>query len=286
MSKQLKADISLLVISMIWGAGMPVMSLALQHIGPYTFMLTRYSIATIILLPFVVKRLRKAEKESIKGGALIGLSMFLGSLLQTIALLYTTPSKAGFLTGLYSIFVPVITAVIYRKLPDLKTVFAVGISLFGLAVMTIEGSSGINIGDVLLVVSAVAYAFQILLVGKYAKSEHILETTFMQMLVVSLLSFIPSMAMEKFYVPINKTTVLSVLFIAVFSTVVAYMVQNKMQPYTDPTHAAIIFLSEPLFVAIFSIFVGDILTVRTLIGGVFIMLGMLVINIKTGKNEG
>ena len=267
MSKQLKADISLLVISMIWGAGMPVMSLALQHIGPYTFMLTRYSIATIILLPFVVKRLRKTEKESIKGGALIGLSMFLGSLLQTIALLYTTPSKAGFLTGLYSIFVPVITAVIYRKLPDLKTVFAVGISLFGLAVMSIEGSSGINIGDVLLVVSAVAYAFQILLV-------------------VSLLSFLPSMAMEKFYVPINKTTVLSVLFIAVFSTVVAYMVQNKMQPYTDPTHAAIIFLSEPLFVAIFSIFVGDILTVRTLIGGVFIMLGMLVINIKTGKNEG
>ena len=80
MSKQLKADISLLVISMIWGAGMPVMSLALQHIGPYTFMLTRYSIANYIT-SFVVKRL-KTEKESIKGGALIGLSMFLGSLLQ------------------------------------------------------------------------------------------------------------------------------------------------------------------------------------------------------------
>lgn len=285
MNKKLKADISLLVISMVWGAGMPVMSLALQHVGPYTLMVSRYSIATIILLPFVLKRIGTAPKTSVIGGALIGLSMFVGSLLQTIALLYTTPSKAGFLTGLYSIFVPVITAIIYRKLPDIKTVFAVGISLLGLAVMSLEGPAGVNIGDVLLVISAVAYAFQILLVGKYSKSEHILETTFIQMLVVSVLSIVPSLVKEQFHIPMNSASILSILYMSVFSTVIAYMVQNKMQPYTDPTHAAIIFLSEPVFVAIFSIFVGDVLTLRTLIGGVFIMLGMLAINIKTVKSE-
>ena len=280
MSKKLKADVSLLAICVVWGVSYPVISLALEHVGPYTFLTMRYILASLLLFPFALRSFKMIDKKILLGGTLIGISLFLGSVFQTVGLLYTTPSKSGFLTGMNVVFVTLFVAIIYRKMPDVKSIIGVLASVIGLCLMSLDGKMGMNIGDGLTLLCAVAFAFQILLVSKYSKGEYLVIISYIQMTIVGVLSLIPAIFAERLTLPINKVTIGSIVFTAIFCTILTYMVQNKMQPYTKPTHAAIIFLSEPVFSAIFSSFIGDKLTGNTLIGCAFILLGILFINIK------
>lgn len=283
MRQELKADLALLSVTLVWGISFPLMSSALKYVGPYTFLSLRYLLAAIILLPISFKSFKNIEKKTLKGGGLIGLAVFFGSVFQTVGLVYTTSSKSGFLTGMNVVFVTIFIAIIYRKMPDFKSIVGVIMSVVGLAFMSLDGSMSMNIGDVLTILCAVAFAIQILLVDKYSKGSDIVIMSIIQMFVVGILTLIPSIIVEGVNLPINKITIGSIIFTALFCTSFAFLVQNKMQPYTKPTHAAIIFLAEPVFGAIFSTFIGDRLTGKTLIGCMFILLGMIVINLKFEK---
>jgi drug/metabolite transporter (DMT)-like permease len=110
--------------------------------------------------------------------------------------------------------------------------------------------------------------------------------TIIEFLTVGLLSSVPAVFVEGFKMELNPFSVGAILFTALFCTIFAYGLQNIAQAYTTPTHTAIIFLAEPVFSAIFSVFIGDKLTGRTLWGCLFILIGMVVINVKLeGKEE-
>jgi len=283
MTKQLKAELSLLSVTVVWGGSFPATSLALEYVPPYSLVALRYLVAGLILAVIFYKRLKNMNKETLKAGLFIGISIFIGTVLQVVGMLYTTPSKSGFITGLYVVFVPLILAFIYKKIPDIKTIIGIVLSLIGLGVISINGSLGINFGDFLTLLSAVAFAVQILLVDKCVKDADVIALTCIQTLIVGILALIPAVAVEKLDIVFNSSSISSIVFMAIFCTIVAYLVQNKMQPYTKPTHAAIIFLAEPVFCAIFSSFIGDKLTGKTLVGCALILLGMIVINIKTNN---
>lgn len=284
MRQELKADLVLLSVTLVWGISFPIMSIVLKHIGPYTFLALRYLTAGIILSVFIFKKFKNIDRKTLKGGLLIGLALFFGCILQTVGLVYTTASKSGFLTGLNVVLVPMLIAVIYKKVPDFKSIIGVLLSVVGLAAMSLDGSMSMNFGDTLTIISALAFAVQILLVDKYARDVDVVVMSCIEMLVIGILSFIPAAAIEGLRFPANKVTIGSILFTAIFCSIYAFGMQNKMQPYTKPTHAAIIFLAEPVFSAIFSVFIGDRLTGRTLAGCLFILLGMVVINTKfSGK---
>lgn len=280
MRQELKADLALLSVTLVWGISFPLMSSALEYVGPYTFLAMRYLVAAIFLLPIVFKRLKNIKNKTVKGGVFIGLALFIGSILQTVGLVYTTPSKSGFLTGINVVLVPIFIAIIYKKVPDLKSIIGVVLSIIGLAVMSLDGGMRMNLGDILTIFSAIAFAIQILLVDKYAKDVDIVLMSCLQMFIIGILAFIPSAIVEGVALPMNKLTIGSILFTAVFCTIYAFIIQNKMQPYTNPTHAAIIFLAEPVFSAVFSTFIGDRLTGKTLMGCIFILIGMIIINLK------
>jgi len=281
--QELKADLALLSVTLVWGTSFPIMSIALKQMGPYTFLSFRYLTAALILFFMVFKKLKEIDKKTVKSGVLIGLALFAGCILQIVGLVYTTPSKSGFLTGMNVIFVPFFIAMIYKQLPDSKSVAGVIFSVLGLGIMSLDSNMSINFGDILTIISAVAFAVQIILVDKYARGVDIAVISFLQMFVIGILSFIPAVAVEGLNFPVNKFTVSSVIYTAIFCSIYAYYVQNKMQPFTKPTHAAIIFLAEPVFSAIFSAFIGDALTGKALIGCVFILFGMIVLNIKLPK---
>lgn len=284
MRQELKADLVLLSVTLVWGISFPIMSTVLKHTGPYTFLALRYLTAGIILSVFIFRKFKNINRKTIKAGLLIGLALFLGCILQTVGLVYTTASKSGFLTGLNVIFVPMLIAIIYKKVPDFKSIIGVLLSVVGLATMSLDGSMSMNFGDTLTIISALAFAVQILLVDKYARDVDIVVMSCIQMFVIGILSFIPAVAIEGLKFPVTKVTIGSILFTAIFCSIYAFGMQNKMQPYTKPTHAAIIFLAEPVFSAIFSVFIGDRLTGKTLAGCLFILLGMVIINTKfTGK---
>lgn len=280
MTKELKADLWLLSVTVVWGASFPIMSIVLKDIPPYTFLALRYSIAGIILALLSCRKLKRINWSIIKSGGLIGISLLLGAALQIVGLLYTTPSKSGFITGINVAFVPIFIAIIYKKLPDIKTVLGVVLSIAGLSIMSISGSFQINFGDMLTLASAVCFAVQILLVDRLAKEIDAMLLTTVELLVVGGISFIPGVIVEGLSVNINALSIGAVLFTALFCTIYAYGIQNKMQPFTKPAHAAIIFLAEPVFSAIFSVLVGDRLTGKTLLGCILIFLGMIIIELK------
>lgn len=280
MRKELKADLALLSITVFWGASFPIMSIALAYIPPFSFLALRYLVSAVILFPLGLKSIKKINKDTVKAAIFIGLSLFFGSGLQLLGLLFTTPSKSGFLTGLNVVIVPLMIIIIYKKVPEFKTIFGAILSIIGLSFMSYNGSLSFNIGDILTIFSAIAFASQILLVDKYCVKCDVFLLTALEMLIVGVVSLIPAIYFENINVVVNLTSISSILYLALFCTVYAYFLQNRVQKYTEPTHTAIIFLAEPVFGALFSIFVGDKLSGNTLIGCLLIFIGMLSINLS------
>jgi drug/metabolite transporter (DMT)-like permease len=280
MNKEFKADISLFIATIVWGSSFPIVSLALKDFPPYSFVMLRYLLATVMLLPLCFKRLKNINKETVIAGGIIGVTVFAGTVLQTAGLVYTTPSKSGFITGLNVVVVPILIAIIYKKFPDVRTIMGVIISLVGLGVMSLSGKMSLNFGDILTIVGAIMFSIQILVVDKYATNVDILLLTFVEFFATGIFSIIPAGIIERFNFNFNFMSIFGIAYTALFCTVIAYLIQNNMQPYTNPSHAAIIYLAEPVFSAIFSTFIGDRLTGRTLVGCILIFLGMIVINLK------
>lgn len=285
MTKQLKADLSLILVTIVWGVSFPIMSIALKSIPPYSFIALRYILAAFILGIIFIKRFKNFNRKALKPGILVGLALGLGSMLQAVGLLYTTSSKSGFITGLNVVMVPLFLAILYKKLPDFKTSIGVVVSVLGLGLMSISGDLGLNKGDFLTLLSAAFFAAQIILVDKYAKDIDAAVLTFIELLTVGLLSAAPAAFIEGFKMDLNPFSLGAVVFTALFCTIFAYGLQNIAQAYTTPTHTAIIFLAEPVFSAIFSVFIGDRLTGKTLWGCLLIFLGMIVINLNFDKKE-
>jgi drug/metabolite transporter (DMT)-like permease len=286
MTKELKADLSLIGITALWGASFPLMSLALKDIPVFSFIAIRYTLSALIIAVLFFKNFRKLDRRTLKSALYIGGALFIGCVFQIEGLVYTTPSKSSFITGLYVIFVPIIIAVIYKKLPDLKTIIGIILSIIGLSIMSLGGDMTVNKGDIMTLIGAVVFAVQILMVDKYTQDVDIVLLTCLELLVVGIGGAIPAAAIEEFRFTLTPMAVGAILFTAIFSTAVAHTVQNKVQSFTNPTHAAIIYLAEPVFGAIFSLFIGDKFGGRTLAGCMVILIGMLIINIKPRHKEG
>jgi drug/metabolite transporter (DMT)-like permease len=288
MTTKFKAELSLLFITLLWGAGFPLTSIALKDIGPYTFISIRSIIAVVVLIILFHKKLKLVNKTILKIAFLISISMFIGSALQNTGLVYTTPSKSGFLTGLNVIFVPIILGVFYNKVPERKTIIGVILSVAGLFAMSLKGMNGqggLNIGDILTILCAVAFSMQIILVDKFAAKVDAILITILELAFIGVLSFFPALAIEQFNITLNTGVIVALLFTAVFCTAIGMMVMNKMQPETDPTHASIIYLGEPVFAAFFSAFIGDRLSGGALLGCLLILVGMIVTSFKISSTK-
>lgn len=281
--KVLKADLALLGVTVVWGASFPITAIALKHIMPYTLLCARYLLAGIALAIVFFSKLKNVDKRTLKMGILLGVCVAAGSGFQIVGLVYTTPSKSGFITGLSVVIVPMILALIYKKLPGLRTVIGIILSLVGLVFLSMSGGTGINKGDLLTMISAMAFALQIVLVDRYCIDVNLAAFTCIEMLTAGLMGAVPAIMFENMQAAINVESLGAVFFLAVFCTIGGFGIQNKMQPYTEPEHAAIIFLAEPVFSAIFSLFIGDELSGNTLIGCLFIFLGLIVINVKSTR---
>lgn len=285
MTKELKADLSLIGVTALWGSSFPIMSLVLKDIPPFTFITIRYTLSALILAIVFLKSFKNINKLTIKSGFIIGGTLFVGCAFQLVGLLYTTPSKSGFLTGMNVVFVPILIALLYKKLPDIKTIIGIVLSVAGLGMMSLNSSMSIGKGDILTLIAALCFGVQILVVDKYTKDVDIALLTCVELLVIGLLGAVPAVAVEGFKFTLNFGIILALLYTAVLCTAIAHGIQNKVQASINPTHAAIIYLAEPVFAAIFSLFVGDKLTGKTLVGAFIIMLGMIAISIKPKSSE-
>ncbi|RKD28967.1 DMT family transporter [Thermohalobacter berrensis] len=281
MSKQLKADLSLLSVTVVWGASFVITKNALQDIQTYNFLAVRFLIAFLSSAIIFYKNMKNINKKTLLYGALIGVVLFGGYAFQTVGLNYTTASKSGFITGFSVVLVPIISALLLKKTPETSTIIGVILAITGLGLMTLNSELSLNIGDFYTLLCAFGFAFHIILVGKYTVDVDSIALAVIQIGVVGILSLIFSLSSENFFIPKSFDLWFAILITGTLATSGAYLIQNTMQKFTSPTHTALIYTGEPVFSAVFAyILLGERMATKAIVGSILILLGMILGELK------
>ena len=260
MRKQLEGTLALLLGTFIWGMAFIAQSVGGELIGPFTFQAIRCLLGVFFL--FLVSlllehkagltaALQKWKNPKLwRGGITCGVALFAAASLQQVGLVYTAPGKAGFLTAMYIVLVPVLGIFVHRK-PGLNAVFSVLLALVGLYLLSFTNAGGINIGDVMLVGGALGFAVQILLIDRLAQDLDGVQLNCVQSLVVCILS-VPGILLNREAVQMQAIVDcwLPLCFAGVLSMGVGYSLQIVGQKRLDPTAASLIMSLESVFAAL------------------------------------
>ncbi|MER2600436.1 MAG: DMT family transporter [Caldilineales bacterium] len=288
---QLKADAALLFITLIWGATFVMVQDAVSAYPVFAFLAIRFSLAGAALLPFVGRARFPLRLPSLSAsyslwrsaipGMLVGLALFAGYAFQTFGLRATTPAKAGFITGLAVVLVPLGEALFLRRMPRRAALLGVLLAAVGLALLSLQADFSVNRGDVLVFFCALAFAAHILLIGRYAPRWQALRLAVTQILTVALLSAVAARLWE-WPVGLPAFGVWgAAAFTGLLATALAFFVQSRAQQATSPTHTALIFAAEPVFAGLFSfLLIGERLGPRQLVGSVLIVAGMIIAELR------
>ena len=276
------ANFSLLIIALVWGLTFVTVKNAINILPPYSFNFLRFTMASLVMLAFALPYRKKCSWKTIKAGLLIGVFLFSGYTFQTIGLLYTSASNAGFITGLSVVLVPLMVTVSSRELPRLGVLLGVISATIGLGLLTINESLSFNNGDVLIFFCAVSFALHIILVGKYALEHSTVWLVTWQIAAVAFLSGAFAFITEPKTMTLTPEVWQALVITALFATCMAFFLQNYMQRFTTACHTAIIFSTEPVFAAFFAVLLlQEILSVKAYWGGAFILAGMLLAELKS-----
>ena len=287
MNKAIFADINLLFVAFVWGTTFVVVQNAISFLEPMTFNAVRFFIAGLLLTIWLLfsyrQQVKLVHKSMISAGVIMGFWLFGGYALQTFGLLYTTSSKAGFLTGLSVVLVPLFSLLILKQKPKPNALIGILIATVGLYFLTMGDSLNLNQGDLLVFFCAISFALQIVYTGKYSSLFPTLILTVIQIFTVAILCTISALLFEDWQTAFN-TDVISepkvfgaLLVTALFATAIAFYIQTNFQRYTTPTRVALIFAMEPVFAALTGfIFANDRLSYIALFGCLFIFFGMIL----------
>jgi drug/metabolite transporter (DMT)-like permease len=276
-------DLSLFAITLIWGSTFILVKQALADVSTLLFLTLRFSAATLVLALVFRKEFRaKNSWPSLRGGALAGLCLFSGYVLQTFGLKYTSASKAGFITGLYMPLVPLISGLIYRKAPRLLELCGVAIAFLGLTLMTIrQDVLDLGRGDLLVAACAVAYAFHIIVLGRFAPLGNTALLTLAQIGTGMLLGSATFWWAEPVRIQWTRAVWIALAVTSLLATALAFWVQTWAQRWISPTRTALISSMEPVFAwATSYVLAGEVLSGRAMLGAGFILTGILLVELK------
>ncbi|TFB09256.1 DMT family transporter [Candidatus Atribacteria bacterium MT.SAG.1] len=278
--KGIQAEIYLLGIVIIWGSTFAIIKGVLDQIPTFTFLAYRFLLATLILYLIFWKRIKEnIDKTTLKKGSLVGIFLFLGYAFQTVGLKYTTATKAGFITGLSVVLVPIISHFFIKEKINRNSVIGVILAFIGLWFLNYSSSFSFNLGDFLVLLCAVSFALHITSVGLYAKKVDYVPLVIVQLATVFVLSLLIALVFERpeIHLSYSSNVWWSIVLTGVFATALAFYMQNRFQRYSTATKTAIIFSGEPIFAAVFAYFLlGEKVGLIAWAGGLLIIFGMIV----------
>jgi drug/metabolite transporter (DMT)-like permease len=277
-SSKTKAIILLILITMIWGGTFSLIKVVLNHTTPMFLIFYRFFFAAIASIPFIIPGIKKLKLKSILKLLLLGFFLWIAYIAQTVGLKYTTPSNSAFITGLYVVFTPIFALFLTKekmtKTMFIAVIFAV-MGIFLLAGLSLKEFS-FNIGDLITVISAIAFALQIVLTSMFVKKEDIKLIASIQIYTVLLLSAPFLSSTKQFNLPVWIT--LSIVFLGTVASFLAILAQTYSLKFIDPDRASILFTLEPIFAALFSLlFLGELLSLQEILGSMFVLLAMFIV---------
>ncbi len=292
MKKQLQGSAVLLLATFIWGTTFIAQSVGMDHIGPFTFQAVRCALAVIGLLPIIWlfdkkehKSFRKGwmDKRLWKAGILCGIPLFLACNLQQIGIVYTTAGKAAFLTAMYIILVPVLGLFLKRKLSYMVPI-SVAVAVAGLYLLSFAGVSKINIGDILLLGSAMMFAVQILAVDHFAGDTDAMRLNCLQAAVCAVGSAIITCFAEDVRVTSLLNCWFPLCYAGFLSMGAAYTCQIIGQKHVEPTAASLIMSMESVFAVLAGwIILKETMTQQEALGCVLMFIAVILSQIPIKK---
>ncbi len=283
---RLRADALLLLTAIIWGTAFVAQKAANETMGPITFVGARFLLSAIVVLPLAIREARVAPapitaRASWQAG-LIGLCLLIGSCLQQTALLTTTATNAGFLTALYVVLVPVTTWLLTRRRIGGTIVLACLVSIGGAWLLSAHSNTqGIAVGDVMLIVSDIAWAFGISLIAVFlTRTPRPMFLSCLQYAVTAILGLAAALIFETPDWAGIETALLPLLYAGVISGGIAFTLQNVAQRHTPAPEAALIMSLESVFAAIAgAIVLNERLSAIATVGCALILAGVLIAEI-------
>ena len=296
----LKSGIMLFMTAFIWGVAFVAQSVGMKYIEPFTFNCVRSLLGGLVLIPciwFLNKRdkqnaenndrepMTKAEKKMlILGGVCCGIALFFASNLQQFGVKYTTVGKAGFITALYIVLVPIL-GLFLKKHVGIKIWISVGISVIGLYLLCITDGLSISKGDFFVLLCAFVFAIHILVIDYFSPKTDGVIMSCIQFFVCSALTAVPMILFEEPSVNAIVMAAVPLLYAGILSSGVAYTLQVLAQKDTDPTIASLILSLESVFSVLAGFFVlHQALSKRELLGCV-LMFGAIILAQLPEKNK-
>ena len=282
------ANVLLVLTTLLWGTSFIITKNLTQDVPIFLYLGIRFSIAIIGFIPYLI-RIKRVNKKILFFGTLTGLLYYLAIVFQTLGIQTTTAGKAAFITGLSTIMVPFITWLGFRKAIKKRVWLAVIISISGMVFLLLEGVSNIIIGDFLVLIHAVLYAFFIVLNGKYVRVVDVYLYSAVQLIVISLLSFGGSFMLNETFDLLSMSLPfwLIIIYMGLGVITFTFIFQNWSQQHQGPTQTAVIFTLEPLFAVIFASFIiGDeTMTWLGWLGCALIFIAILITVLKNNKES-
>lgn len=267
---------ALLAVAAMWGISFVWMKDILDQQDVYSFLLSRFVVAALVMVIVNPKMITRFNREIIAKGSVIGAVLGLGYIFQTLGLDRTTPAITGFITGLYVVLTPLIAAFLLKEKLTTQAWFYIALATLGLAVLSVSGWS-IGTGEFFVLISAILFAAHILLLSRWSKKFDAYALTFVQLSTCALVSLVPT-TINGFTSPPDSQVWGVILFTAVFATFFAFVIQTWAQARISATKVAVILTMEVVFAALFSVMLGaEPLTLRIVIGGSMVLIAMLMI---------
>lgn len=272
-----KGEIGLFLVSIIWGSGFIASAIGLDYLTPNQTLTGRFLVAAVILLLLNLKNLKGIKRKTISKGMILGTFLYVSFILQTVGLKYTTPSKNAFLTAVNVAVVPFIGFLFYKKSLNKKDILRALLSIIGVGAISLEWSGIINFGDVLSFLCALTFAYHIYLTGEFTEDENPLVMTMIQMATAFVLSLAVMVFSGESLIGHDARGYAAMVYLGVFSTTIAFLVQTMSQKYTSSNRAAVIMSTESLFAMIFSMIVlKEQILPRMIVGAIIIFTAIIL----------
>ncbi|MDW5298668.1 MAG: DMT family transporter [Sedimentibacter sp.] len=303
-TKEVKSVFILLLTAAIWGFAFVAQRVGMQHVGAFTFNGVRFALGSMSLLPVIYffnkKNNEKKDeiieneeseqkanlKTTIKSGVIAGSILFIAASLQQIGLIYTTAGKAGFITSLYIVLVPILGIFLKQK-THITTWIGALTAVVGLYFLSINESLTIEFGDFLEIIGAFFWAIHIQLIDKFVKNVDAIKLSSIQFATCSIFSLITAFIIEDVNIAGISNAIIPILYGGIMSAGVAYTLQAIGQKHAKPSHAAIALSMEAVFAAIGGILLlSETLPLRGYLGCALMMVGMLITQTENfGKSK-
>lgn len=280
-------QLSLILITIVWGGTFLVVQHALTASSPMFFVGCRFAAAASIMLLLSWKLLKGVTRQDVVAGAGIGLMIAIGYGSQTIGLKTISSSESAFLTALYVPMVPILQLLIFKKYPKPMMWCATVLAFVGLVLLTGNGFSSIqlNSGQVVTLFGAVAMAMEIIWIGHFAGKVNAQRVTVIQLAIASLCAFISMPVLGETHIPAFSWTLCLTAIGMGLASAMIQLTMNWAQRSVDSAQAAIIYAGEPVWAGIFGRLAGERLGVMALLGGLCVVLGVILSEMKWTRKK-